>query len=787
MTESISESLASGHNDTELPEVSLSSSRESVSNVAIEKYEDDYIPALDYFKETFNDPVSKAGRYVKSLFPILGWIGHYPFTPSWVYSDFVAGVTVAIVLVPQSMSYAQLAGLSSEYGLYSSFVGVLFYALFATSKDVSIGPVAVMSLEVGRLIARVQDKHGDEYSAPEIATMVALLCGSITLGIGLLRLGFIVELLSLPAVLAFMSGSAFNIFVGQVPSLMGYNKLVNTRASSYKIVIETLKHLPHTKVDAAFGLVSLFILYAWKFTTSRLYRRYPRQKIFFYLEQLRTAIVIIFSTLISYLIIRHHKTKHAFSVNGNVPSGLKHVGVMSTPPRLASDIASDLPAATIILVLEHISISKSFGRINDYKINPNQELIAIGVTNLIGTFFNAYPATGSFSRTALKAKCGVKTPFAGIFTGACVLLSIYCFTDAFYYIPKAALSAIIMHAVGDLLASYKITWNLWKVQPLDFAIFIIGVIITVFASIEDGIYFVACASAASLLWKLCKPNGTFLGRVRVVEVVDPVLTNPEDGSYDVSNKKAAERIVTRPVYRTHYRWVPLQHNNPYGSSRVHTEFVNEKVYVAPPPPGVIVFRPAESFVYTNSSRQIDLVLDEVKRVTRPALVKTEKTFNNPGPLKINWLNKVRKTTKEHVPETRPLLKLLHFDFTQVTSVDATGVQALIDLKKTIDIYSGQSYEIHFSGIINPWVKRALINGGFGRNVHEDRHEEYPTADESVEEELEEIEAKPRVREVDRHVLEAGLGPNSSNVVYSLTGTNYPCFHFDIPSYTYLDE
>ncbi|ODV85169.1 hypothetical protein CANARDRAFT_234167 [[Candida] arabinofermentans NRRL YB-2248] len=741
--------------------------------VQVEENTEPVITVKDYFTNLTDSPKHTVFNYAKSLFPITGWITHYPFTFPWVYGDFVAGVTVAIVLVPQSMSYAQLAGLSSEYGLYSSFVGVLIYALFATSKDVSIGPVAVMSMEVGKIIARVQDKHGDLYSAPIIATTLTLLCGSIALGVGLLRLGFLVELISLPAVLAFMSGSAFNIMVGQVPGLMGFNKKVNTREAPYKVVINTLKNLKHTKVDAAFGLVSLFILYTWKFTTSYLYRRYPKQRVFFYLEQIRTAIVIIFATVISWAIIRHDKTHSAFSVNGKVPSGLRHVGAMTLPNGLVSDIASELPVATIILVLEHISISKSFGRINDYKINPNQELIAIGVTNLVGTFFNAYPATGSFSRTALKSKCGVRTPFAGVFTGACVLLSIYCFTDAFYYIPKATLCAIIIHAVSDLIASYKITWNLWRVQPLDCAIFFIGLIITVFSTIENGIYFCMAASAALILWRICIPNGAFLGRINVSEVVDPrIITSTSSSADEIDNSfdsgKATNDQVSFPstsITKSYYRWVPIP-TNPLNSKFIHTQYINNKIDIRPPPPGVIVFRPSESFVYPNSSRQVDLVLDEIKRVTRPAHIKKTKTFNNPGVLENPWWRK-KDIVYDEEHETRPHLKIVHFDFSQVMALDTTAMQSLIDLKNAIGYYSGNDFEIHFSGIINPWVKRGLINAGFG----ELKQAKVPTQ---------------RTFDLEHHVVTVASNEGSSNGYYAITDTNYPCFHLDVPSFDYLD-
>ena len=203
--------------------------------------------------------------------------------------------------------------------------------------------------------------------------------------------------------------------------------------------------------------------------------------------------------------------KPAASLIKTVPSGLRHVGVPTINKDIINALAPELPVSVIVLLLEHIAISKSFGRVNNYKIVPNQELIAIGVTNLIGIFFSAYPATGSFSRSALKAKCGVRTPLAGIFTGAVVLLALYAFTDAFYWIPNATLCAIIIHAVYDLMACPKTSYKVWTVSPVEAGIFIIAVFITVFVTIEAGIYFSICASAAFLLFRIAKAKGEFPG------------------------------------------------------------------------------------------------------------------------------------------------------------------------------------------------------------------------------------------------------------------------------------
>ena len=136
---------------------------------------------------------------------------------------------------------------------------------------------------------------------------------------------------------------------------------------------------------------------------------------------------------------------------------------------------------------EHIAISKSFGRVNNYVISPSQELIAIGVTNLIGPFFGAYPATGSFSRTAIKSKAGVRTPLAGVITALVVLLAIYALPPVFFYIPNASLAAVIIHAVGDLVTPPKSVFQWWQVDPPEVIIFFAGVIGSVFGSIEIGI------------------------------------------------------------------------------------------------------------------------------------------------------------------------------------------------------------------------------------------------------------------------------------------------------------
>lgn len=594
-----------------------------------------------------------------------------------------SGITVGLVLVPQSLSYAKLAGLPSEYGLYSSFIGVLTYALFATAKDVSIGPVAVMSLETGVIVSAVQKSHPDQWSAPVIATCLAFICGFIVLGIGLLRVGWIIEFIPQPAVSGFMTGSALNIAAGQVPSLLGISKLFNTKEATYKVIINTLKHLPNCNLDAAFGVSSLALLYFIKWGLDLVQKRYPRYaRVAFFAQALRHAFVIIIFTIISWRINIHHRAKPRISLVGNVPKGLQHVGQPYVSMELLAALGPHLPVATIILLLEHISIAKSFGRLNGYKINPNQELIAIGVNNTVGSVFSAYPSTGSFSRSALKSKSGVRTPAAGIPTGVVVIVALYAVAGAFFWIPNATLSALIIHAVADLVASPKQSLGFWRVSPLEYFIFVGAVLWSIFYSIESGIYWSLVCSAVLLLFRIARPKGHFLGRVRIRS----------------DNAPEGEETI-REVY------VPLD-----GRGGV----TNTDVPVQPPPPGVIIYRFEESFLYPNASYINDQLVGYAKEHTRRGKDYTQvsagdRPWNDPGP------KKGEQTLQAEENSNLPLLRAVVLDFSAVANIDTTGVQNLIDARKEVEKWADAHVEFHFAGILSPWIRRALIAGGFGKD------------------------------------------------------------------------
>ncbi|KAF3906801.1 Prestin [Arthrobotrys entomopaga] len=671
---------------------------------------DSYIEEEPTVREWFSDHTpssSEITHFLVSLFPFLQWIGNYNLI--WLTGDLIAGITIGFVVVPQGMAYALLAQLPPEYGLYSSFVGVVIYWFFATSKDITIGPVAVMSTLVGSIVLKVTDAH-PEFTRPEVASAVALICGIVVFALGLFRLGFVVDYIPLPAIAAFMTGSALNIGVGQLPGLFGIpSSVVNNRAETYKVFINFWKHVGAAKLDAALGLTALFLLYTIRAFANFMSRRFPSQKrAWFFVATLRTTFVILLYTLVSWLVNRHRRSKPAFKILSNVPKGFQHIGVPTFNTKIIDSFASELPAAIIVLLIEHIAISKSFGRVNGYQINPSQELIAIGITNIFGPFFGAYPATGSFSRTAIKAKAGVRTPLAGVITGILVLLATYLLTAVFFYIPNAALSAVIIHAVGDLITPPNVVYRFWRVSPVEVVIFFAGVFVSVFSSIENGIYTTVATSAALLLFRLAKAKGHFLGRIRVqVLPAEHFSTDTLTGYDDASKAKPDPEIkgtgresteTAEPTIVYHDVFLPIDHRD--GS--------NPAIHLDSPFPGVFIYRFSDGYIYPNAAhycdRLIDYVQEKCRRTSADSFARLgDRPWNDKGPRRLNL-------DEDH----RPTLRAIILDFSAVNNVDITSVQTLIDTRNSLDRYASPNrVDWHFAGINNRWTRRALVSAGFG--------------------------------------------------------------------------
>lgn len=354
-------------------------------------------------------------------------------------------------------------------------------------------------------------------------------------------------------------------------------------------------------------------------------------------------------------------------------------------------VASDIPIVILVLIIEHIAISKSFGRVNNYIINPSQELVAIGFTNVFGPFLGGYPATGSFSRTAIKSKAGVRTPLAGIFTAIIVLLALYALTSVFFYIPSAGLAAIIIHAVGDLITPPREVYKYWQTSPLEVVVFFAGVLVSIFTSIENGIYTTMAFSFAILLWRIAKSPGHFLGKI---DVYSAGRENLRAGASIPHESFAGEK--------SHPGFVPFD----------KSDLSNPDLAISSPAPGVFVYRFSEGLNYINSARHLDALTIHIFKHTRRTEVDRfaklgDRPWNDPGPRRGQVLN-----TEEIL--ARPTLRAVVLDFTAVNLLDVTSAQALIDLRDQFNRYAEPDVvEWHFAGVCNRWTKRALVAAGFG--------------------------------------------------------------------------
>ena len=427
---------------------------------------------------------------------------------------------------------------------------------------------------------------------------------------------------------------------------------------------------------------------------------------------------------------------------------------------LLSAIAPDIPVTIIVLILEHIAISKSFGRINNYVINPSQELVAVGFTNVLGPFLGAYPATGSFSRTAIKSKAGVRTPLAGIFTAIIVLLALYALTAMFFYIPSASLSAIIIHAVGDLITPPNVVYQFWETSPLEVLIFFAGVIVTIFTNIENGIYVTIAVSFGLLLWRQLFTHGQLLGKVRIYRATPDSIARKDDGAFPPGSDAAIREA-----------YVPL--NRQDGS--------NPNVDIESPYPGVLIYRFTEGYTYLNQQGYMDELVAAAQHIARPTVADRytklgDRPWNDPGP---------RRGEQPNHNDTRPVLRAVILDFSAVNNVDVTSVQGLIDVRAQLDRYAApENVEWHFASINSRWTKRALTTAGFG---YLDRERFQARAHWNPVYSYAPLENAPRAADEEEDGIAAvGTGGGGAREAFrgkvsTLHGQNRPFFHIDVPA------
>jgi len=427
---------------------------------------------------------------LKSFIPLLEWLPKYK--KEYLSNDLSAGLTVGIMLIPQGMAYAMIAGLPPVFGLYAALIPQVIYGILGTSRQLSVGPVAMDSLLVASGLGALSLSGIDEYIS--MAIFLALFMGAIQFILGVVRMGFLVNFLSKPVISGFTSAAALIIGLSQLKHLLGTQ--IERSNQIHILLLNALKTIDQTNLVAlGLGIAAIVVIKALK----RLHNRIPG------------ALIVTVSGIVITYVFRLDQL--GLSIVQEVPSGLPSFGV----PTVAQDRIGELfPIAmtlALIAFMEAISVAKAIEekhKLNEVK--PNQELIALGLSNVVGALFQSYPTTGGFSRTAVNDQAGANSTLASFISAAIVGLTLLFLTPLFYYLPNTVLAAIIMVAVFGLI-DFHYPRTLWKNRKDEFALLIFTFIITLTVGIKEGILFGVLLSLLLLVYRSSSPHFAVLARV----------------------------------------------------------------------------------------------------------------------------------------------------------------------------------------------------------------------------------------------------------------------------------
>ncbi len=431
---------------------------------------------------------------VKRFIPYLNWIGELK-DPSIVWKDCVAGLTVALVLIPQSMAYAQLAGLPAYYGLYASFLPVIVAALFGSSRQLQTGPVAVVSLMTAASLEPLATANPEGYLV--YAAVLAIIVGIFQLSLGLLRLGVLVEFLSHPVVIGFTNAAAIIIASSQLSKMFGVTAETGHHfyITIWNVIVEASQHthLP----TLIMGIAALAIIFGLK--------RYAPK-----IPGVLTAVVV--TSVVSFLIGFENM---GGKVVGNVPAGLPAISVPTFDMSIAIDLIGKAIVIAVIGYMEAISIAKAIAVQTRQRIDANQGLVGQGLGNIVSGLSGAYPVAGSFSRSAVNMSAGAKTGFAAIVTGLIVAVSLILlyFTQYLYHLPQATLAAVIISAVINLVRIKQIKYA-WRVHKHDGFIAVLTFVLTLILAphLEQSIFVGVVLSLGLFMYRTMHPHISVLSR-----------------------------------------------------------------------------------------------------------------------------------------------------------------------------------------------------------------------------------------------------------------------------------
>ena len=516
--------------------------------------------------------------------PILDW-GRY-YDRSTLTNDLVAALIVTIMLIPQSLAYALLAGLPPEMGLYASMLPIIFYAIFGTSRALAVGPVAVVSLLTVAAVSKIAVPGTSEYIVAAIT--LAFLSGLILFALGLFRLGFLANFLSHPVIAGFITATGIIIAVSQLKNILGIDAHGHTIPDLSRSLAHNLSGL--NWITAVVGVVTTgFLFWVRKGLLPLLDSLGVAPRIASIIVKAGPIAAIVATTLVVWFF---DLTAKGVQVVGDVPKGLPPF----TMPSLSMDMWSNLIGAAILIsiigFIESVSVAQTLAAKKRQRIDPDQELIGLGAANLGASLTGGFPVTGGFSRSVVNYDAGADTPAAGAYTAIGLAGASLFLTPLIFHLPKATLAATIIVAVLSLV-DFSVLKKTWHHSKADFAAVISTISITLLMGVELGVSAGVTVSILIHLYKSSRPHMAIVGQVPKTEhyrniLRHDVLTDPkiltirvDESLYFANTRYLEDRIYDEVAQQLELQHVVLMCSavNTIDMSALQSlEAINERLY-----------------------------------------------------------------------------------------------------------------------------------------------------------------------------------------------------------------
>lgn len=437
------------------------------------------------------------------------WLSNYRF--DFLLPDIIAGVVVAIMLVPQSMAYAIVAGLPAQYGMYASILPLIAYAMFGTSMTLAVGPVAVTSLMTATALTPLIAQDNASYATG--AALLALLAGVMSLLFGVLRFGFLAKLLSNPVISGFTSGASLLILIGQIFPLLGLSASGSTAFAQIKILfIEGVNiHWP----TAAIGVGAMLLLFFQRKFLAPFARLLGADSTFaMLLPKLMPMLVVIVAIALAHVL--QWSERFAVAVVGAIPSGLPHLQLPVVSELPLQQLLFPAFAIALINFVSSFSVAQALALKRREKISADAELRALGAANIASAVSGGFPVNGGFARSLVNFNAGARTPLAGVISALLMAIVVVQFASIFTALPRTVLAATIIVAVAPVI-DMKAFFRAWRYDRADALALVATAIGVIVFGVEAGIAIGIGVSLASLVWRSSNPHIAVLGRVPFTE------------------------------------------------------------------------------------------------------------------------------------------------------------------------------------------------------------------------------------------------------------------------------